>query len=246
MANPLSTVGELVEEVATLLNRDNIDSRIMVWISMVYNDLAQRAASELFYNYTVVAVTGEEVEVTSFGNSLTIPVALIYKTGTHLIYTPQYVTFQDYGRIAKSTEGVATTTGAYPRYWTIRQEALDNEGVSDNAHVYLWPAPSSGTIHLVTMGQTITTPKASGDYLFLPYHFEHVVVWGAYAYGCKAIRPECYQAAVAEYEQALDNMLKIMGYRVDSTPVLRHSFGRYAGTSKMQSWPRFPTSITGS
>ena len=235
MANALSSVGTLAQEVATLLGFDNIDARIYQWIGMVYNDVLQREPADLFYTKSVDTIaTG--ADSTELGEQVGTPVAAIF-TNDDKVYFAMYITENDFDR--KIATGATVASSTIPLYWTIR-----NDGSTQK--IYINP-PASGetTVTLLWLGNYLATPPSSGDYLSIPYHFEHVIVWGAAALGAQVLRMNSYALFASEFEEHLMELHQLMGYKPSSVPVMRSVTGPYTGTHRFMAGPRFPQNING-
>jgi hypothetical protein len=240
MANPITSVGSLTDEVGALLRHDNIDTRINTWITSTYNDIITRAPLELFQKYVKLTLPLglEIIDISALTAEVGNPIALIYQDSTNKIFMPAYRTMADYARTAHSMGGSALSIGPVPLIWSIGPVAAEATGKSS---VHVFPAnAAAATLYLFYTANRETTPVASTGYLDFPYHFEHVLIWGAVAKGYKALRPAMYQIAKAEYEQALGDLYMIMGYRPDETPVFQSINGAYAGTGRLATPARYP------
>jgi len=245
--NNNSDVGTLADEVADLLRHDNLDQRINTWITAVYLDIAGKAPLSLFLRkagtYTIPA--GTETVALSSITSASNPVALLVTNGNGAkLVAPRYVTFIDFSRMAHDMQGGAALQQAHdPIIWSIGPGVDETLG---KGALYIAPATVQECYaELFYIGPTHhTTPLASNKYVALPYHFEHVLVWGAAAIGAKTLRPELYTLFRGEYEQALSEMNSIMSYKPDGVPVLRSVQGPYGGTPKMAGM-QYPDTING-
>jgi len=240
MANVLTNVNGLVEEVADLLRHDNLDTRINTWITSTYNEMITRAPMDVFLkNITLTYVANSEsIAITTLADVGT-PVYLICKeTNGHTVYIPRYVTMQDFGRYSHATGGNAQATSTVPLVWSI---GPDDAGLQGKYAVHIYPKCSVGLVlNLFYTANRETAPVAGDGYLDLPYHFEHILIWGAVAKGLKALRPGLYPAAKAEYEEGLQDMLMILNYHPDEVPILRQLNGPYAGSIRGFVPPRYP------
>jgi hypothetical protein len=109
----------------------------------------------------------------------------------------------------------------------------------------VWPATASNTVVTVLWsGNSINTELVVGTgYLPLPYHFEHVLIWGASALAAAGLDPTMYPVFQGEYETGLQDLIWIMNLRPDSQPTLRSITGLYAGSPRMSAPPRIPDTI---
>lgn len=237
--NYKSTVGTLAEEVADLLRHDNIDARIYSWIGMTYGEVLQRFPLEFFQELvTETFVAGEESKAFTTPDTVGTPMALVMKTSTHSLYSPKYVSPQDYSRITvDSTEADADI----PRVWTIMQNATPADAL------FIWPGCVGASVaYLFHVAPGLTAVPTGADYLpNIPYHFEDVIVWGAAALGASMLRTPAYPIYQGEYEEALFAMSSILGYKPDSTPVMRSITGEHAGSMMAGGGGgRFPETIS--
>jgi hypothetical protein len=239
MANILTTVGDLAEEVADILRHDNLDPRIYEWIGLSYAEVQRRAPLEMFR--TVVSgsfLTGASRDNYTGGvGSALNPIACIFVSASDIVAVAQYVTPLDYHRLVAT--GASLPTSATPSHWTVTHDAL-----GDAVRVY--PA-ASGALRYTLIFPGLAgaeTPPGSSSYLNLPYHFEHVIVWGAAAIGAEMVRPAMVPVFHAEFEEALNDMLGMMGYHPSAVPVLRSVTSPYGGTGRLQSLQQqFPAQI---
>jgi len=236
MANAISTVESIANEVADLLRHDNLDVRIYQWIGLAYNDIVQRSPLELFCTYTELTVdSGEYVSNAAIPDQIGTPVAAIFMNASK-VYMARYVTPADYNRITST--GAEVPVGVVPLFWTIK-----NDGATYT--LFITPPASGDTVvTLVWGGNYLDTPPTNTSILNLPYHFEHVLIWGAAAIGASILRTPMFPVYEGEYGQAFDEMISLVGYRPDAVPVLRSIKGPYAGTPKLQAPPRFPQNIS--
>lgn len=234
MANAISTVEDLAGEVADLLRHDNLDTRLYQWLGMAFNDIVQRSPLELFCTYSQdIVATGEYS--TAIGEHIGTPVAAIF-VNADIVYMARYVTPADYNRITSTGAEIAAAT--IPLFWTVK-----NDGSTYKLFITP-PASGATTVTLVWAGNYLDTPPTNTSILGFPYHFEHVLIWGAAAIGASILRTPAFPIYEAEYGQAFDEMLSLIGYRPDAVPVLRSIKGPYAGTPKLNAPPRFPQTIS--
>jgi len=233
--NPISLVSALAEEVADTLRHDNLDTRIHQWIGLAFNDMVDRSPIELFQEATVVTVADGDSSV-AFTTDITTPMGATFVDANSKLYVASYVSSTDFSRL--TAIGAAITASTMPLYWTIKQDGTTQK-------LFISP-PASGAIVATVFwaGKYLSTSPGGSDKLDLPYHFEHVLVWGAAALGAMAVRPSLHPLFQAEYEQALGDMQQIVSYHPDATPVRRSITGVHAGSRKMQAPPRFPQNIS--
>lgn len=244
MANAITVVSSLTEEVADLLRHDNFDTRIYTWLSLAYNDVLQRMPTTIALDTEVVSLASAEyVDLTIGPQRIGNIVLLTLTDSSSNVYIPRYITPIDYERTAHSVQGGSLHTSTVPLAYTIQSSPEDTIG---KARLYVYPLVSGtfqGTLFYST--NPLTDIAASTAYLSkIPYHFEHVVIWGATCYGARALRPELYQVYKAEYEQSLQDMTFILNYRPDSIPVLRSVGGPYSRSVRALAPPRFPDTIS--
>lgn len=235
MANNMSSVSDLAQEVATLLGFDNIDARIYQWIGMIYNEVIQRQPVDLFYTTSVDTISDGDYS-TTLGENVGTPVAAIFQNDDKIYYA-LYITENDFDR--KIATGAAVSESTIPLYWTIR-----NDGSTQK--LFINPPASGDTIcTLLWLGNYLDSAPEAGDYLSIPYHFEHVIVWGAASIGAQVLRMSSYALFTSEYEEALNDLYQLMGYKPSNVPVLRSVTGPYTGTHRFMTGPRFPSTING-
>jgi len=229
---PNTNVTNLAEEVADLLRHDNLDSRILQWIQLTWNDLCQRFVSDLTTDFTSVTIaTGSTATLSS--NVGTMRAVIAVDTGGTL-YIPTEITGVDYSRVTLQD---SASVGS-PRFWTIEMTGAGTQQLK------VWPPVASSTVFtLLWAGNPRTTDLAGTDYLKLPYWAEHVIIWGAAAYGSLALDRTLYPIFMGEFERLLQDLVGMNVYRPDTVPVLRSVAGPYAGTPRMAVPPRIPETI---
>lgn len=236
-ANYLTKVGDLATEVASLLGIDNLDKRIHTWISLAFNDLIRRNPGNLFYTSSVTTIASGETGTLDTTNS--IPVVAIFKTSS-TIYVPRQQTAIDYARVAHAVSGGSLASGSVPLHWSIGPDT----GTPGRGTLYVYPTLSASVdVTIIWTGKNLTGPSASTDYLHLPYHFEHVIIWGAAYHGAKAVNHPAVKVFLSEHEEAISNMYHILTYSPDTVPVRRSITGEYGGTQRLRPIPRIPDTI---
>jgi hypothetical protein len=218
---------------------------------MVWNDICQRAPSVLFLksvSATVPSGGGKTSEVIDIAlasyYTMNNPALLVFQTiGSNIIYIPRFVTMVDYARTAHNTSGTVPLNGTVPMIWSIGGNEDSTQG---KARIFMYPSMlSGGKITVFYTSKFQASPLSGVSFVpDFPYHFEHVLVWGAAALGAKVLMPESYPIFRGEYEQALRNMYITLNYQPDSTPVLRSINGPYDRTPLMMAPPRFPQNIS--
>lgn len=250
MANTLTQVANLVDEVADLLRHDNVDARILTWVNITLQDIMARAQTTLWYKIARVDFTANlgQVDFSATSTRVANPICLVVVLAAGTTYVPRYLTQVDFSRLAHQQDGAALDFGSFPTHWSIGPSDTTAGGATipetgTKQTLFLYPRNTAAlAAYLFYTGPRSTTPLSGTGYLELPYHFEHVVVWGAATMGARVLRPNLYPAFKAEYEQALDAMNTIMSYNPDSVPVLRSIRGPYLGN---QYDYNLPTTITG-
>jgi hypothetical protein len=240
MANGMSLVSSLSTEVGVLLRHDNFDPRIYEWLSLALQDIKVRAPVDLFFEM----LSGTILDTTFAGvlsEDITYPVALVvWRSSDYAMYSPKYVSPSDYDRVFSGSGDPITAN--VPLIWTIKN--ISTAGSTSQA---LWVYPGrSGTAdyRLFHINTTASVPTAA-EYLNIPYHFEHLVIFGAAAIGAAALQLPTAPIFDAEYEQALQDFKMINTYRPSSFPLLRSISGPYAGTQRVPAIARFPANISG-
>jgi hypothetical protein len=238
MANGKTVVGTLAEEVADLLRHDNLDSRIYEWMGLAFNDIVQRTPLSLFSKPEAVTLTSGTSQVDLVLLHGTPMMAVFLGATDGRIYLPTQLAPTDFRRLKASSGTVVDAL--VPLAWSL---------VSDGAaksRILLFPgAGQNFYITLVSMTQYLESVPVGTDFLHLPYHFEHVLVWGAASVGAQTLRSQAANLYLAEYESALQEMQMLMAYSPDSSPALRSLGGVYAGTGRMKGTPRVPDTING-
>lgn len=247
-----SLVSALVEEVADLLRHDNMDTRIITFLRMAYNDMLTRMPVWRFYGVSnVMTISAGETDALAGGGRIdfTDPVVCLAFDNSGILRLPRYLPLTEFRRTAHYNDGDAAATGSIPLIWTIGPaNRTTNSATAGRANLYIWPSPSAGsfTFYLIGRKQRETTDKALSSRYPLPYHMETALVWGAAYFGAKALRPELASLFMTEYEQAIRNLTWILTYKPDATPVLREVGSPYARSSRMATMPRIPNNIPSS
>lgn len=234
-----STVTSLTQEVADLLRHDNLDSRILTWLALAYQDICTRVPTWLFHRYTSKPMTTKYYRsTTTVVNFDGEPLGAIWHDGTtDAIRFLEYVTEHDYRRMTHDLNGTAFTAipNEDPKVWTIIDQYI---------YVYPWTATGGYVTYFYATNGLATQPRTSTERMVLPYHWEHVLVWGAAAFGIRALRPELYPIYAGEYEEALNHMISLLNYKPDSTPALRSITGPFGSFRGRVNFPRIPDNIT--
>ncbi len=235
MANAMSSVSDMAQEVATLLGFDNIDSRIYQWLGMTYNEILQRQPVDLFYTCNKYTVANERHSI-ALPENIGTPTAAIF-SNDDTVYAAQYVSENDFDR--KVATGAVMPQSTIPRYWTIRKYASTQS-------FCIYPMADGATdVYLIWLGNYLTAPPVAADYLSIPYHYEHILIWGAAAQGSQVLRLNSYAFFTSEFEEMLNELYQLQGYKPSSTPVRKSITGPYEGTHRMAGAPRFPQNING-
>jgi hypothetical protein len=244
MPNARTTVNDLAQEVADILRQDNVDRRILQWIGLAYNRLVNKAAIRLFYDTLTKTITSGNASATLTDTEeagLGSPVALIVKNAANFIYCPQFLTPADFARMTQERGGASATSSTVPQYWTIKESSGD----PGKSTIHIYPEASGGTFNLTLLytGRSLDDAPAGTDTLFLPYHFEEAIIWGAAEFGSKLLFPSRTQLYAQEAEEAALRLYSIMNYSPDANPHLKSVTGEYGGTRHMNRGARFPTNI---
>jgi hypothetical protein len=236
MANSKTLVSALAEEVADLLRHDNLDTRIYEWIGLAFNEMVQRTPLSLFYKMetATIASGASSVDLVGLPGVLTMAV---FRGADDRIYLPQQLSPTDFRRLKASSGTVANAT--VPLAWT-----LVSDGTEEN-RILVFPGMGQDVfITLLSLSQHMESVPVGTDFLHLPYHFEHVVIWGAAALGAEALRTQASSVFFNEFENSLQEMTVMMAYAPDATPALRSLNGAYAGTGRLKTMPRVPDTIS--
>jgi hypothetical protein len=244
----------LAEEVADLIRHDNLDTRILTWLRMAFNDMVSRMPVWRFNypNMTAFGVTGTSGGVESGGLDLTsldyqdVVVGLV-SANSGTLYVPRYVPWGHFRSQYHNRASAAPVTGVYPEVWSIGPDSRYQASTlaTGRTKIYVWPVPATGASFQFTVYSRragYSTDVTTSRYP-LPYHMEHALVWGAAYFAAKALRPQLAQVFMAEYEQAVQNLSWILTYKPDATPVMRSNRGVYDGSSRLSTIPRIPTNI---
>lgn len=244
MANARTTAANLADEVAELLRHSNIDRRILDWLGTTFNDIVVRCGPcHLFTDWIEALAIGsntkEEPLTADQEAALGSPILAIFVGNSNKLYTPEYRTPQDFDKLEKEVGGSAPTSGTIPLYWTISETA-----VADGRRALRWFPETTGayTAWIAHTGRYLDDSPTGSSFFFLPYHWEHLLIWGAAAQGAAIVRPELADGFQMEYELALASFQRLMDETPDSQPVLKAVGGPYSGTSMMR---RLPETITG-
>lgn len=247
MANSRTLASELADEVADLLGVANSDRRILDWLGLVFNDMVTRSINPLFHdvigpltisdNSTGADLSADE-EV-----SLGSPILLVMtRSGGNLI-VPEYRTPADFDKLFKDRTGGSVATATEPRYWTVSTSALGGTEYDGRRSVRYWPQVTEAyNAWLWHTGQYMNDTPDGADYIWLPYHFEHVLVWGAAAMGATFIRPESADIYKAEYETWLQAMTLLMNRAPDQETTRKSLIPKDAEMPFLQV-QRFPDTI---
>lgn len=245
MANSSSTVNALADEVADLLRHDNLDTRILVWISSAFNDIIRSTPSLMFLNIVTVQITAGnnsiDLLVDDDEPKFIEPYCGVFMDASKNVYAPRYKTLIDFSKFAKTSDG-QNVTAAIPEIWTVAPSTT--EPGKSTLHIYP-KASDTITATIFYTGTMLTTPAGGGDMLDFPYHFENALIWGAAAFGARVLRPQLFPIFEEEYRSHVQDMNTILAYKPDLTPVLRSVVGPYARTSRLAP-PQFPNQIPSS
>jgi hypothetical protein len=237
-----TVVSTLVEEVADLLRHDNLDSRILTWMTMTFNDMVNRMNCWRFNTFETVTCTGAaNTEAFALTKALGDPIAMIFQDKNGKLQIPQYRTWRDFTKYSHRSSQV---TADVPEIWSIGPSpryAAVGDAVG-KAYLYFYPILSTGTNYatLISSKTTLTGDQGTTNFLEIPFHMEHCLVWGSAWVGSRLIRPQLAQLYQTEYEQALRNISLMLNYHPDSVPVRRSITGPYTGSVRLNTMPRIP------
>ena len=237
-----STLGQLSQEVGTLLRHDNLDVRIHQWLTITWTDLLSRASV-----WRLCQLRGAgSISMGNYSTSVNGPIQDILGVYIHLqaspltVYTPKYVQYSDFCRIAFSQDGGEMPTGA-PLIYTLGPSTSSG----NNQTLMVYPAATGILVpHILTVGTGWTIPSVTTAGFALPYHWENVLIWGAASIGAKSLMSHLYPLFQGEYEEAIQKMISMLTYRPDSTPVMRSVVSPYGGTVTGRRF-RLPEEIPG-
>jgi hypothetical protein len=143
---------------------------------------------------------------------------------------------------AGEAQSVATAAGV--EIWTLGPDWQSVYGANNDPGktlLYIWPSCSTTLRGILYYTGSLNQERLEQEeYTVLPYHWEHVLVWGAAAMGAKFLRPELYPLYLSEYEQGLKDMQLMLTYWPDSVPTMRGINGPYANSPRMMAPPRLP------
>lgn len=229
MANPTSTVSDLVIEVCNILKLDNVDPRANEWLGMAFNDICQQVIDPLFHEVSVVTVGTGDSSV-ALSEQIGVPVAAVFVNGGKT-FLAQQLSPNDYSRTVNIGSAISST--AQPKYWTIQ---LDGSAYK----LYITPPSAGGTeVTLIWAGNYVSSPPSGSTLLNMPYHFEGALIWRAAFYGAIFIRPELQQLCDIEFQEAMMDMQFILGYHPDTFPTMRSVRGPYIDSGRQPQMARF-------
>lgn len=236
-----SLVSQVVSEVADLLRHDNLDVRVQDWVSMAWDDMIQRVGGWRFHKATSVIQITTGTYKAALTSDIGDPVLLIlYNDSTFSMQTPEYVSLNRFRSLSRNEVIAAAAT---IRQWTLGPDPWDAAGVSGigKSNVLIFPATNANIWAQVIYTNPTQVEKTSLTATTeLPYHWEHVLIWGASSLGAKFLRPDLYPLYLSEYEQGIRDMQLMLSYWPDSIPQLRNIQGPYAKTPRMMAPPRVP------
>lgn len=247
MANSRTIASELADEVADLLGVSNADRRILDWLGMVYNEIVTRSINPLFYEVIgpiTIADNSNGADLTADQEvSLGSPMLLVLTRSGGNLVTPEYRPPTDFDKLFKERGGSSVATATEPRFWTLSTSSLDGTEYDGRRSIRYWPQVTEAyNAWLWTTGLSLDDSPAGTDYVWLPYHFEHVLIWGAASIGARIIRPETADAYKAEYENWLMAMT-IMLNRAPDQDTTRKSLVPREAEFPMFQGARFPDTI---
>jgi hypothetical protein len=251
-----SLISEIVREAADLLRHDSLDTRLQDWVSMTANDMSQRVKGWRFYSYEAFAYDYSNPPIAPTGglvSSVSNPILLQLTTATGAVqnHCPEYVSFNQYRAmvppyVGSATTGVTAVTDVKiwtigPAWWTQGTLGGASPTTAGKSYVMIYPKCMS-LLNCVLFFEGLPYSDTANlvDYSSLPYHWEHVLVWGTAALGAKFLRPELYPLYLSEYEQGLKDMQLTLSYWPDSVPTMRGINGPYANSPRMMAPPRLP------
>lgn len=239
--NTCTISASLANEVADLLGHDNIDRRILEWLTLTYNDMVVRIPCNLFYE-TADAVSFSAASSADLGAAVEArfgsPVLCVFKVADGTIYTPRYTTPQDFDRIEKEQQGTALDSGSIPLVWTVGPTVT----LTGRRALRVYPQVTA-TAWLWYTGVNEDDELTGTEYFRLPYHWEHVLIWGTAAFGARMLRPSLAPLFSAEYEEGINKLALMVNSRPDAVPVLQSIVGPYEGTPILPQAARFPNTI---
>jgi hypothetical protein len=227
MANARTIVSEIADEAADLLGVSNMDRRIFDWIGLTFNDMVSRSINPVFHDVMgplTVADDSNGVDLSADQEAyLGSPILLVMTRSGGNTIVPEYREPVDFDRLYKSRgTGGSVATATEPRYWTVSTSSLDGTEYDGRRSVRYWPQVTEAySAWLWHTGNAMDDTPAGTDYVWLPYHFEHVLVWGTCAKGAPMVRPELADAYKAEYELWLQAMTLLMNRAPDQNTTLK-------------------------
>jgi hypothetical protein len=239
----MATVSVLADEVADLIRHDNIDTRILDWVAMTYNDITTRCKCWLFTqtgNGSVASQGSQVISMANIGNPISV---IMVDPSNSTLYFPKLIPF---GELRRFSHNTATLTEGKPTHCAFGPGDRVASSSSGKSHLWIYPATDAANwvAQVIYWTDHLTDTVTGAETLGLPVHFEHVLVWGAAARAASILRPELYPIYQQEYESALANMKMIMTYKPDLVPYMRAVSGPYAQSSRMNTMPRFPSNIS--
>ncbi len=240
-----TAVSSLAAEVQSMLRMSNLDRRILDWIGMGMQEIISRMRTSMFFE------VDEDITCTSGTRSASLtseaavgsPVYAAFVGADSKVYTPRYLEPSDFDRLEKDTAGGGYQTGAFPTYWTLDTVAAQTETLGMSEIRYFPQLTQTCSAWVWYMGRNTTDSPGGTDKVWLPYHWEHVLIWKTCAIGARMKKPQMMQVFEAEFEMAMQQMLTIMNYRPDQIPVLQEITGPGDETPQGQGMPQFPSNI---
>ncbi len=248
----MSLTSTLVTDVSNILRRANLDSRILDWIGMAYNDATSRYPTYVTVQQGAGTIAASNLSGAWLGGyNLSNPIVAIFVDSDSKYYFPNYVPMTDFSVYRRDMDMASPVSGSPPVVWSYgpapRVNTTLGNSFGGSGYLYVYPAAPTGgyTVYILYHGQTVDGPPTPTTVLKWPSHFDDVLVWGAAYYGAMVVNRQIVGICKEMYEQALRRMALILTYKPDALPQKRSAVDNpYMGITVPQ-MARFPDTLGG-
>lgn len=250
------TVEDMVTTVTDILQHDNLDSRVYIWLQLALNDVTEKIAGwagmsvSLAFAFQSLSTV---IRDTTWQDQYIVrdPVFAMFvsrvggeSTDNGVLQTPHYLPIQDMMRMRRMTE-----SGTHIKYWSIgpgerARSRLGEASFSDpmsKSTIWHWPAPAiEATVQIFYQGQTNTEKLTAADRIPVPNVYGPALIWQAAAYGAQIVNPAIHPLCQSEAEYWTTLLSQLMNVTPDVRPARRSMYGEMSDWTHSRPFPRMP------